>query len=300
MRHNSIFFKARQSIVLLYSFLLCFTILTSNKAEAQDKQPFKRTVRANSLSIGLIGAPGWPIGISYSKFVSPRTSLTLGAGVFSSGAGVNVFLTNPASKRFNLYTGIFGSVNYDGFPMIYLPIGASYIGKKNMEYKIDVGILSSDNVSLQGNGSNPSPWFGAGIGYRFGEDITTLLSEEKLQVKNFISILVSTGDPIFGATYERLISPYLGVEAGLGVIGASVGARYYLPSLRPGRLSLQIGLVESYGNYVFVEGFKTHIPVGVSMISKGNYRFGFEAGPAVENDTYDILPSFAFKFGKGF
>lgn len=52
----------------------------------------------------------------------------------------------------------------DAYPMIYLPVGLRYFGKNNFQYGIDLGVMSSENVSLSGNGENPSPWFGLKVG----------------------------------------------------------------------------------------------------------------------------------------
>jgi len=71
--------------------------------------------------------------------------------------------------------------------------------------------------------------------------------------------------------YERLLNPFLSVEAGLGFLGISAGAKVYFPSIRPGTLRFHTGVTESYGGDLWngVEP-RTYIPLGINMLTKNN------------------------------
>ncbi len=131
--------------------------------------------------------------------------------------------------------------------MFYLPLGLSYFGKKNFQYSIDGGLMWSPGVSSHEEESYFSPWFGLKVGYRFGEDIATLKVAEKTTVKNIFSLQLGWYDVMVGAVYERLITPFWGLEAGLGFLGASAGTKFYFPSITPGHVSFHAGTSESWG-----------------------------------------------------
>ena len=107
---------------------ILFIFFASRILIAQTEETLTNSIKAHSVSIKLLGSPTLPLGISYGQMLSDRLSMEMGVGVFSFGAGVEYYITNPRKHRFNLNTGIYGSYDYDGFPMIDLPLGVSYLG----------------------------------------------------------------------------------------------------------------------------------------------------------------------------
>ena len=279
--------------------LLTFSTLTNG----QDNLSPKITIKSSSISLGLVGAPSTPIGLSYGQMLSERFSFEIGAGILSAGAGFNFFLTNPARHRLNLHTGLFAAVTYDGYPMLYLPVGVTYFGKRNFQYGADIGLLYSEGVGSTVSGPPESFWFGLKIGYRFGKDLATLRAEPRIERKNIISLILGFGDPLFGITYERLITPFWGAEAGLGIFGVTAGSRFYFPALVPGHLNFHIGVSESWGFMLFIggNGFRTYFPVGITILGKNNIRFSVDMGPQIwHQDNNDVTPSFSVRLGKAF
>lgn len=266
--------------------------------KGQSSESYINQIKVNSISFGLLGAPTVPIGISYGQMLTNRISYEMGVGIQSSGAGVTYFLTNPRKYRLNFHTGFFASINYDGFGMFYLPVGVTYFGKKNFQYSVDVGVMSSENVSMFEDGTNPSPWFGLKVGHRFGEDIETLFVDGKTFPKNIISLKMGADDPWLGIVYERLLSQHIGTEIQIGAIGASLGAKFYYPAIRSGRSSLHIGVLPGWG---FMSGLNTYFPIGINILTKNNYRISLDAGPRIWQDAgEENLPGFSLKIGKGF
>lgn len=194
-------------------------------------------------------------------------------------------------------------INYDGFPMVYLPVGLSYFGKKNFIYSVDIGGMYAENVTLLNGDSKFSPWFGVRVGYGFGKDVESLRKEEKTARQNILSIHLGGFDILGGIVYERLVTPYWGIEAALGFIGASVGTRFYSPSIAHGHLNFHAGISQSIG-ITFLEGYtgtKTYLPLGINLLAKNDFRYSFDLGPQIWYwDNNDILLSFSFRVGKAF
>ena len=232
-----------------------------------------------------------------------RLSFELGVGIGSAGARVDVYLTNPGIHRFNVYTGLSASVTYEAFPMVYLPVGLTYFGEKNFQYSIDGGVMWSEGVSLSGEDVNVSPWFGLKVGYRFGEDLATLKQMEKTEKKNIISLQMGWYDVMAGVVYERLITPFWGIEAGAGFLGASAGTKFYFPAIIQGQVGFHVGVSESLG-FVFMNGYsgiKTYLPVGINLLTRNNFSYSLDAGPQIwHQENNDILLSFALRVGKAF
>lgn len=284
-------------------FILIILLVIPLILNAQNGSSPGLAIKSNSISLELLGAPAWPIGVTYGQMLNNRLSFELGVGIFSAGARLDVYLTNPRLHSLNLFTGLSGAVSYDAYAMFYLPLGLSYLGKKNFQYSIDGGLMWSPGVTSHDEESYFSPWFGLKVGYRFGEDIATLKKAEKTTVKNIFSLQLGWFDVMVGAVYERLITPFWGLEAGLGFLGASAGTKFYFPSITPGHVSFLAGASESWGFDFWngSSGLKTYIPIGLSLLSKGNFLFSIDGGPQMwHQEDNDIQFSFSLRVGKAF
>jgi hypothetical protein len=268
---------------------------------AQDEQPIANPIKAHSISLKLLGSPTWPLGISYGQMITDRLSMEMGVGFFSFGAGVDYYITNPCKQRFNLNTGLYGSYNYDGFPMVYLPLGVSYLSKKNFLFNFNAGVLYAENVGFSLNGNNVSPWFGLTMGKRFGQDVKAIKSEKKTEKMNIISARLGFIFPFVGVNYERLLNPNLGLEASIGFIGVSTGANVYFPSIKPGKIGFKTGVTQGLIIFPFagVET-STYLPIGINYLSKSSFVLGVDFGPQYWYGDKEVLPGFSVKIGKAF
>lgn len=279
-------------------FSLTLWLTASIFSFAQEAPRQLQSLKTNLIAVEFIGSPGWPLGITYSQMISERLSIELGTGIFATGVGVNYYLTNPQKRSLNVYTGLSTMINYDGFPMVYIPVGVSYLGKSNFQYNLDVGLLASENVKPL-----PSLWFGVKVGYRFGADLEQQRNMEKTSKKNAISIALGMNDPIIGVIYERLITPWWSVEGGIGLIGLSVGTKYYISALANQKLRFHVGVSESWGVMLLVgsNGLRTYIPIGLTYLTKQNLKFSVDAGPLLWHaENNDITPCISFRVGKAF
>jgi len=267
-------FKLLLSIFLLIPFL----------TKAQNETGSRNAIKSHGFSVGLNG-------LLYNQMISKHLLIELGYGLFGPIAGVNYFITNTQQRRLNYYTGFSLAKNFDDPLMIHVPIGLSYFARNNFQYSADIGVMIGETVD-----PNPSPWLGLKIGYRFGDDISTLKEREKTNFRNIISGQLGSYDVVIGAVYERLLTPFLGAEAGIGLAGASMGIKIYSPSISSGHLNLHIGATQSIGFF----GWKTYIPVGVNYLTSRAFRYSFDVGPQIWYDEEEIRPSFSIRVGKAF
>lgn len=253
------------------------------------------TIAQNEISSGnMIKSQGFSVGLNgliYNQMISKHLLFELGYGLFGPVAGVNYFISNTQQRRLNYYTGLSLSKNFDDPLMVHIPVGLSYFARNNFQYSADFGVMIGETVE-----PNPSPWLGLKIGYRFGDDIVKLKEREKTTFRNIISGQIGSYDVVIGAVYERLITPFFGAEAGIGLAGASLGAKIYSPSISSDHLNLHIGATQSIGFF----GWKTYFPVGVNILTSGAYRYSFDIGPQVWYDDEEVLPSFSIRVGKAF
>lgn len=267
---------------------------------AQTEAPDGLELKSQSVSLNLIGAPSWPIGVSYSQLLNERLSIEIGLGLLSAGAGLDYYLTKPRLRRLNFTVGVYGSINIDGFPMVYVPIGISYLSQRNMQYHLSLGPLYADNVGVSENGGSLSPWFGLKIGRRFGTDLKIRRGLKNSPLKNMVFLKLGLLDPWLGFAYERLISPHLGIEAAIGFLGISAGPNFYFPAITPGQLGFKSGLIHSFTLNPFDSGIKAYIPLGVHYQFKNRIVMSFDAGPQFLYDNIDVSPIFNLKVGMAF
>jgi hypothetical protein len=284
-------------------FLFVFLTLTT-LATGQNTIPEGKILKSNSVALGLVGGPAWPVGITYGQLLTDRISFELGAGVFSAGAGLHYYITDPRTHKFIPYTGLVGMISYDADPMFYIPAGISFLGKKNYQVSADAGILFSETTSLTGNGANPSPWFGLKLGKRFGEDIAIQRTREQTNLKNIVSINIGYFDILLGVVYERLITPYWGIEAGIGLIGVSLGTKLYFPPVINKNLGFHVGAITSTGAFPWIgpTGIKTYFPIGINYLAGNSVRLSFDVGPQYwfNSDEDDLWPGINIRVGKAF
>lgn len=284
---------------LLFIFiLLTYPLISRGQNEAIENSGIK----ANNISIGLVGLQTYPVGVSFSQMFTDKLSFEIGAGLLSLGGGFTYYFTNPQYHRFNPYAGFYGGIEFDNFLMFYVPVGISYFGKKNFQYSIDIGPMFSDAFSVSEDDPNPLFWFGLKAGYRFGQTIEVLNNGEKTSKKNIVSISGSNSGIYLGMIYERLLKPFLSVEAGLGFLGISAGTKVYFPSIRTGALRFHVGVTQSFGGDLWngVEP-RTYIPFGVNLLTKNNLWFSGDLGPQIwtRGDNY-IDTGFSVRIGKAF
>ncbi len=285
---------------LFLVIFLTITLIVSGQNQVDEGKMLK----SNSISLNLVGGPAWPAGITYGQLLTDHISFEMGAGIFSAGAGIQYYITNPRTHKFFPYTGLVGMVSYGADPMLYIPAGISILGKKNFQISADAGILFSKVTSLSGNGANPSPWFGIKIGKRFGEDSKDLQEREHTSYKNIVSINIGYFDILLGVVYERLISSYWGIEAGIGLIGVSLGTKVYFPAIINNHLGFHVGAVSSTGAFPWIgpTGFKTYFPLGINYLSDSRFRFSFDVGPQYwfNSDEENLRPGINLRLGKAF
>lgn len=118
------------------------------------------------------------------------------------------------------------------------------------------------------------------------------------QVKNIISLKVGITDPLLAVVYERLFTPYLGVEAAIGVLGVSIGPKIFLPSLRSDKVNFHTGLI--FGSGYFAGGGYGYLPIGINRLTKNNFVISLDLGPQYLFEGEEFLPGATFKIGKAF
>ena len=110
--------------------------------------------------------------------------------------------------------------------------------------------------------------------------------------KNGISVNLFGASPFFGLTYERLLSKYFSLEAGVGLVSLGGGIKIYPYKAKEGKAIFHTGLTVAHE--YFTEYTITYIPLGVSFFGKKGLNFGLDLGPSYYNDGYD---NFIFIYG---
>ena len=154
----------------VFFFLTIISVISC----AQEIEVMNNPVKKNSISYSVLGTSGIA-GISYERFVSSRICAEIGAGLVGVGLGakyystvetnkllINIGLTLTASPLFN--TTDFRIIEGNGF-LIYLPVGLSYFGRKNLNLGIDIGPATTFVRNY--NGSYLNVYGNFKIGFRF-------------------------------------------------------------------------------------------------------------------------------------
>jgi len=116
--------------------------------------------------------------------------------------------------------------------------------------------------------------------------------------RNNFSAHLGAFDPWAGIYYERLISPYWGVDVAVGLIGGSVGTKVYYPRLSAGHLSLYSGISEGV---LLLVGPKHYIPIGLTYLGEKSFRISLDLGPQIYHDqSEENQIGLTLKLGKSF
>ena len=259
-------------------------------------------IKAQSVSVKVLGPPAWPLGLSYGQMLTERLSLELGVGLLSCGAGFDYYLTNPRERGFAFHTGLYGGYIFDSYPIFHIPVGVSYFGNSNFQYSLNSGLFYEHlRPGADPNSSKYSHWLGLSISKRFGQEAGYSRSESATDDKNIVSARAGFVFPLAGLGYERLLSPNLGLEATIGFIGASAGANVYLPAMKPGKLGFKTGF--SYGVMVIpmiAVMTSAYVPIGLNYLSRSNFVLSVDAGPQYWYSDGDYLLGFSVKVGRVF
>lgn len=174
-----------------------------------NAQPTTNPIKTHIISIRINGAPARPLGISYGQMLTDRFSMEMGIGSNSLGMGVEYYITNPRKYRLNLNTGLYGSLDYQGYPMFSLPLGISYLTKRNFNYNLSTGVTYSANeldiVFKKGISFN----FGIAISKRFGQDVETMKRKQKTLLFDDIIIKTQILQDAIGLNPNIIIEKYL-------------------------------------------------------------------------------------------
>ena len=116
--------------------------------------------------------------------------------------------------------------------------------------------------------------------------------------KNTISATLGYFDPWIGISYERVLFSRWGIDASIGLIGGSIGTKFYFPKLSNGKISFLIGFSE--GMLILI-GPKHYVPVGMTFLGKKGFRFSLDLGPQIYHDSNEEIEfGLSLKLGKSF
>lgn len=106
--------------------------------------------------------------------------------------------------------------------------------------------------------------------------------------KNGLSVNLLGTSPIFGLTYERLLSKYFGIEAGVGLVSLGGGIKIYPFKAKEGQPIFHTGITVAHEFYTEIT--VSYIPLGVSYFGQKGLNLGVDLGPAFFTDGYDNYP----------
>ena len=193
-------------------------------------------------------------------------------------------------------------------PMFHAPDDASNLGKNNFQNRLNSGLPYSEHVgfSINPHASNFSTKGGLSKSDRFGLEKGPWRRWPANDSKNIICGRVSSVFGYLGVSYERLLIPNLGLEATIGLVGASVGANVYFPAIEPGKLAFRTGL--TYGQTTSLEAIvwadgpssTFYIPIGMNLLTRNDFFLSVDAGPQFLHLEDDYMFGFSVKIGRAF
>jgi hypothetical protein len=117
-------------------------------------------------------------------------------------------------------------------------------------------------------------------------------------LQNNVSAHIGLFDPWVGVYYERLLFPFWGFDAAIGLLGASIGTKVYVPRLSNGKISFYTGISEGM---LLMVGSKHYIPVGLTFLGNNGFRISFDLGPQIYHDKNEENQfGLTLKMGKSF
>jgi hypothetical protein len=271
-----------------------------NKTEDRTISKKKRALPSQGVSIGLHAPNAYPLGINYEFMLSHRVSMDLGFGLWGTGVGFNYYLTDPRRHNLNVFAGVSGNYMwvYESEQSLFLPIGIQYWGRRNFSYTLLLGPIWLDEPQkfdlLNGK---PPIWMTAKIGYRMGYTTEQSKSPDVTALKHLFSGRVGLVNPFLGFTYEYLLAPWLSAACSFGILGSSIGANVYYPALRPGRVSLNVGVNAGLNLYPFE--YTYYVPVGLTYLSKRKWFMGVDVGPQ-QFEVFDLPFGVSARLGWNF
>jgi hypothetical protein len=305
-------------LTLKFLLLLLFAPFSS---KAQNSKTAIH-VKPYSIAVGTWGTSPF-IGTALDFRISERFFLEAGIGwgiEANAAAGFKYYISNPSKRRLNLYTGLYyttlniewaydsllGKMDYgytSGGNSLIVPVGLTYLSKRNFQVNFNSGVIF-DEKSI-------TPYFGLNFGFRFGQDLASLKDIVATSNKNFISASLLGNTPTIGVVYERLITPFIGVEAGLGLSSIGFGSKLYFTKLTDLKPCFYVGVSQNYQKIFQIGGYnndrgntwKTYFPIGLTRISSNRIRIGLDIGPKINWESYyDLSPHVAinFRIGKAF
>lgn len=251
-----------------------------NKTEDHALSKKKRPLPSQGVSIALHAPNAYPLGINYEFMLSHRISMDLGLGLSGTGVGFNYYLTDPRTRNFNVFAGISGNYMwwYEPEQSLFLPLGIQYWGRRNFSYTLLLGPIWLADAQRFGYENGQAPiWMTAKIGYRMGYTTEQSKSPDVTARKQLLSGRIGLVNPILGVTYEYLIAPWISAACSFGILGSSIGANVYYPALRPGRVSMNVGI--NAGLNLYPLEYTYYVPVGLTYLSKKQWFMGLDVGP---------------------
>jgi hypothetical protein len=104
-------------------------------------------------------------------------------------------------------------------------------------------------------------------------------------------------NPFLGFTYEYLLAPWMSAACSFGILGSSIGANVYYPALRPGRVSMNVGV--SAGLNLYPLEYTYYVPVGLTFLSKKQWFMGLDVGPQ-QFEVFDLPFGVSARLGWNF
>ncbi|MFT5600898.1 MAG: hypothetical protein ACI9N1_001134 [Flavobacteriales bacterium] len=268
-------------IISIVSFFLLI-----GELQAQEVSKPRIDIPNHKISFGILGET--PLSLHFEFRLSNKLLLEVGCGSGYSG-GIKYVITNPMKHRLSVFTGIkFTSTQAKEYTdssgntgksfvfngnSLYVPIGVSYLGKRNFQYSLEAATLISKNFI--------TPYAGLKVGYRFSVDYEKIKTSKKTSKRNILSGSFFGMTPLIGITYERLLTPFLGIDVGIGLPSAGMGFKLYTPQIRDDKWNFHIGGSHHFFVFPWAGGWKTYFPIGLNRMSGNGFRISIDLGPQI-------------------
>jgi hypothetical protein len=191
--------------------------------------------------------------------------------------------------------------NKIGTEMFRAPDDAFNFGKNNFQNRLISDLLNSEQVDFSTNphAVNFSTKGGLSKSDRFGLATETWRRWPSNDVTFIVSGRVGTSHEFWGINYEWLPSPNFSLEASIRFFGAAAGVNVYFPAVEPGKLAFRAGLI--YGAMYYWAGSETftHIPIGITYLTRNNFVLGVDIGPFLK-EYYGSGVGPSVKIGRAF